>query len=124
MSTPTAVRIAAILLWVNAFGFGLPCLLAIRNLLAGRSVPTIMGFPAYGARPLERLGVHTTFRSGQGSCSYARWRPCRISALGPDTAATPFSHSRSYQRARCFWWGFALPLPTAVRARPNSPNPA
>lgn len=46
MSVPLALRAAAILLWINALGFGLPCILAIRNLLTGRDIPMIMGFPA------------------------------------------------------------------------------
>jgi hypothetical protein len=45
MSVSTPVRIAAILLWINAVGFGLPCLLAIRSLSAGRGIATLMGYP-------------------------------------------------------------------------------
>lgn len=54
------VRVAAVLLWVAAIGFGLPCLMAIRNLLDGRKIPLIMGFPAYGGGPFERRGIQTT----------------------------------------------------------------
>jgi hypothetical protein len=33
---------------------------AIRNLLAGRDIPTVMGFPAYGRGPFELHGIPTT----------------------------------------------------------------
>ena len=36
------------------------CLPAIRNLLSGRDIPYILGFPAYGKGPFERLGIPTT----------------------------------------------------------------
>jgi hypothetical protein len=111
MSASTSVRIAAILSWVNAFGFGLPCLLAIRNLLAGRGVPTIMGFPAYGAGPLERLGVHTNIPlvaafllvcTLEGLAGFLLWGGHRTGAVLA-LALLP--------TGAVFWWGFALPLP-------------
>jgi hypothetical protein len=123
MSTPTSVRIAAILLWVNAFGFGLPCLLAIGSLLAGRSVPTIMGFPAYGGGPLERLGVHTNIPLVQRSFSSARWRSCRISAVGR-TPRRRLPRTRAPTGGRGVLVGIRPATPTTVRGRSNSPNPA
>ena len=54
------LRVAAIVLWVTAFGFGVFCLPAIRNVLAGRGIPYVMGFPAYGHGLLERIGVPST----------------------------------------------------------------
>ena len=55
-----SLRSSAVLLLFNGVGFGLPCVLAIRNLLAGRGIPFIMGFPAYGRGPFERIGISTT----------------------------------------------------------------
>ena len=54
------LRVAAILLWFNGIGFGVCCLPGIRNLQAGRDIPLIMGFPAYGRGPFERIGIPTT----------------------------------------------------------------
>ena len=48
MSAPALLRVAAILHWFIAVGFGVFCVPAIRNLLSGRDIPTVMGFPAYG----------------------------------------------------------------------------
>lgn len=47
---PLQFRVAALLLWLSGAGFGLPCLQAIGNLLAGRNIPYVMGFPACGKR--------------------------------------------------------------------------
>ena len=105
------MRIAAILLWFNAIGFGLPCLLAIYHLSTGHGVPTILGFPAYGAGPLERLGVPTSIPlvtaflvvcALEGQAGYLLWgghRPGAVLALALLPAGA------------VFWWGFALPIP-------------
>ncbi len=60
MSVPVLLRVAAILHWIIAVGFGVFCLPAIRNLLSGRDIPIVMGFPAYGRGPFERVGIPTT----------------------------------------------------------------
>lgn len=60
MTVPGQLRVAAILLWITAVGFGIFCLPAIRNLLAGRDIPYVLGFPAYGRGPFERVGIPTT----------------------------------------------------------------
>jgi hypothetical protein len=41
----TVLRVAAILHWFIAVGFGVFCVLAIRNLLMGRDIPFVMGLP-------------------------------------------------------------------------------
>ena len=60
MTIPALIRVAAILHWVIAVGFGVFCFPAIRNLLIGRDIPIVMGFPAYGRGPFERVGIPTT----------------------------------------------------------------
>jgi hypothetical protein len=57
---PLQFRFAALLLWLSGAGFGLPCLQAIAHLLAGRDIPYVLGFPAYGHGPFERYGLPTT----------------------------------------------------------------
>ena len=57
MNVPVLLRVAATLHWFIAVGFGVFCLPAIRNLLNGRDIPIVMGFPAYGRGPFERVGV-------------------------------------------------------------------
>jgi hypothetical protein len=60
LDIPMPLRAAAILLWINGVGFGVCCLPGIRNLLTGRAIPMILGFPAYGRGPFERVGIPTT----------------------------------------------------------------
>jgi hypothetical protein len=60
MTLPTFIRVAAFLLWFIAVGFGVFCFPAIRNLLLGRDIPIVMGFPAYGRGSFERAGIPTT----------------------------------------------------------------
>lgn len=60
MTVPALLRVAAILHWIIAVGFGVFCFPAIRNLLMGRDIPIVMGFPAYGRGPLERVSIPTT----------------------------------------------------------------
>ena len=57
--TPSTIRTAAVLLWVSGVGLGIPCLMAIRNLLGGRPIPRVLGYPAYGEGPFEQHGVST-----------------------------------------------------------------
>jgi hypothetical protein len=60
MSIPALLRVAAILHWLIAFGFGVFCFPTIRNLLSGRDILIVMGFPAYGREPFKRVGIPTT----------------------------------------------------------------
>lgn len=107
----TSQRIAAGLLWFNGSGFGLFCLPGIRNLLAGREIPTILGFPACGGGPFERAGVSTTVPLLAGFLV--------VCALEVVAGAMVLNGSRSGAVAALalvapgavYWWGFALPIP-------------
>lgn len=55
-----ALRIAAGLLALSGVGFGIPCIIGIRSLAAGKGVPLVMGFPSYGGGVFERFGIHST----------------------------------------------------------------
>jgi hypothetical protein len=110
MNAPAPLRVAAILFWVTAVGFGVFCLPAIRNLLTGRDIPTVMGLPAYGRGPFERLGVPTTvpLLAGfllvctlEGMAGALLWRGSKVGAiLGLALLLA----------GAIFWWGFALPF--------------
>ncbi len=111
MNVPLQIRVAAILLWINAFGFGVFCLPAIRNLLAGREIPYIMGFPAYGKGPFERIGIPTTVTLLaafllvcvlEGVAGWMLWSGHKTGAI---LALALFPVGA------IFWWGFALPFP-------------
>ena len=110
MTAHLSLRIAAGLLWFSALGFGLPCLPAIRNVLAGRAVPTMLGFPAYGGGPFERHGIHSTvWLLGaflvvcvlEGVAGWLLWGGHKSGAVLA-LALVPVG--------AVFWWGFALPV--------------
>jgi hypothetical protein len=111
MSVPVLLRVAAILHGIIAVGFGVFCLPAIRNLLSGRDIPIVMGFPAYGRGPFERVGIPTTV-----PLLAAFLLVCILEAVAG------FLLWRAYTSGAVlalvllpvggvFWWGFALPIP-------------
>lgn len=111
MDVPLSLKIAAFLLWFNALGFGLPCIAAIRNLLSGRDIPYIMGFPAYGRGPFEQRGLYTTVPlvAGfllvcilEGVAGWLLWSGYRTGAILALVLLIP---------GAVYWWGFALPVP-------------
>ena len=111
MTAHLSLRIAAGLLWFSALGFGLPCLPAIRNVLTGRPVPTMLGFPAYGGGPFERHGIHSTVWLLaaflmvcvlEGVAGWLLWGGHKSGAVLA-LALVPVG--------AVFWWGFALPVP-------------
>jgi hypothetical protein len=110
MSVPMQLRVAAVLLWITGLGFGVFCLPAIRNLLIGRDIPYIMGFPAYGKGPFERYGIPTTVPLlgafflvciFEGVAGWLLWRGYKVGAILA-LALVP--------AGAIFWWGFALPF--------------
>lgn len=114
MRALSLTQVSAILHWFTALGFGLPCLLAMRNLLTGRGLPLIMGFRAYGGGPFERVGIHTTVAllvafllvcMLEGVAGRLLWGEQRAGAILA-LALLPVG--------AIFWWGFALPIPPIV----------
>jgi hypothetical protein len=111
MTIPVLVRVAAVLHWFVAVGFGVFCVPAIRNLLSGRDIPIVMGFPAYGRGPFERAGLPTTvpllaafllvcvLEAVAGTLLWGGYRAGGVLAL----VLLPLGG--------VFWWGFALPIP-------------
>jgi hypothetical protein len=105
------LRIAAVLHWFVAVGFGVFCIPAIGNLLSGRDIPMVMGFPAYGRGPFERIGLPTTV-----PLLAAFLLVCVLEAVA---GAFLWQGSRSgavlalvlVPVGAFFWWGFALPIP-------------
>ena len=107
----SSLRSAAVLLLFTGVGFGVPCVLAIRNLLAGRDIPFIFGFPAYGRGPFDRIGIPTTvpllaafllvcsLEIAAGGLLWSADKRGAILAL----VLVPLGG--------VFWWGFALPIP-------------
>jgi hypothetical protein len=114
MSVPIFLRVAAILHWFIAVGFGVFCVPAIRNLLSGRDIPIVMGFPAYGRGPFERIGIPTTVPLLvaflvvcilEAVAGFFLWRGSMAGAVLA-LVLLPLGG--------IFWWGFALPIPPIV----------
>lgn len=111
MNVPALLRVAAILHWFVAIGFGVFCLPAIRNLLIGRDIPMVMGFPAYGRGPFERVGIPTTV-----PLLAAFFLVCILEAVagfllwGGHQSGAVLALVLLPVGA-VFWWGFALPIP-------------
>ena len=111
MSGSLSFKIAAILLWFTGIGFGVPCLMSVNSLRAGRGIPRLFGFPAYGEGPFENHGVPTTIPLVlafllvclvEVAAGVPLWSGRRIGALLA-IGVIPFG--------AIFWWGFALPIP-------------
>src|SRR5687768_9430916 len=105
-----AIRAAACVMWVIAAGFGISCLIVIRDLRAGRDLPMLLGFRAF-AGPFERQGVQAmqillavflvvcVLECIAGWLLWNGNKPGALLAL----ALVPIG--------AVFWWGFALPFP-------------
>ena len=111
MTPNVQLRIAAVLLWFTGIGFGVPCLMAMYSLRAGRGIPRLFGFPAYGEGPFEQHGIATTIPLLvcfllvcvlEIAAGIPLWSGRRIGALLA-FGAIPLG--------AIFWWGFALPIP-------------
>jgi len=114
MDVPVSIRVAAILLWINAVGFGVFCLPAIRNVWMGRELPIVMGFKAYGGGPFERIGLQSSVGLlaafllvciGEGVAGWLLWGGHKAGAILA-LALLPLG--------ALFWWGFALPVGPAL----------
>jgi hypothetical protein len=104
------LRGAAILLWVNGIGFGVFCIPAIRNLLMGRDIPMIMGFPAYGRGPFERIGIPTTVPLLIGFLLVCALEVVAGVLLWGGSKAGAILALALLPASAFFWWGFALPF--------------
>ena len=107
---PIALRIAGVLWLVNGIGFGVFCIPAIREVGAGRDIPIVMGFPAYGHGPFERIGIQTSvpLLLGflvvcilEGVAGVLLWRG-QMSGAILSLVLVPLG--------AVYWWGFALPF--------------
>lgn len=104
------LRGAAILLWVNGIGFGVFCIPAIRNLLMGRDIPMVMGFPAYGRGPFERIGIPTTVSLLAGFLLVCTLEVVAGLLLWGGSKVGAILALALLPAGAIFWWGFALPL--------------
>jgi hypothetical protein len=110
MNIPVHLRVAAILLWVNGIGFGVFCIPAIRNLLMGLDIPIVMGFPAYGKGPFERVGIPTTVPLLAGFLLVCTLEVVAGLLLWGGSKVGAILALVLLPAGALFWWGFALPF--------------
>ena len=105
------IRAAAVLCWIDAIGFGVFTIPAMARVWAGRDIPIVMGFPAYGRGPFEAHGISSTvpLLAGflvvcvlEGVAGWLLWGGHRSGAILA-LAVLPLG--------AVYWWGFALPIP-------------
>lgn len=106
-----SLRGSAVLLLFNGLGFGLPCVLAIRNLLAGRGIPIILGFPAYGRGPFEGIGISTTVPLLIGFLLVCTLEVVAGGFLWSGDKIGAILALVLVPLGAVYWWGFALPIP-------------
>jgi hypothetical protein len=114
MTVPALIRAAAILHWIIAVGFGIFCIPAIRNLLSGRDIPIVMGFPAYGRGPFERVGIPTTVPLLAGFLLVCILEAVAGILLWNGNRSGAILALVLLPAGGVYWWGFALPIPPIV----------
>ena len=114
MNMPISIRVATILIWISAIGLGIPCLMAIRNLSAGRSLPVVFGFPAYGGGGFERHGLATTIPLLTGFFIICLFEACSAWLLWGGHQSGAILAIILLVPGAIYWWGFDLPYPPIV----------
>lgn len=110
MKIPLLLRLAGIFLLINGVGFGLFCIPAIRHLLAGRDIPIVMGFPAYGRGPFEHVGIQTTVPLLAGFLLVCILEAVAGVLVWGGSRAGAILALALLPAGAIFWWGFALPF--------------
>ena len=111
MTVPIQLRIAAILHVFIAVGLGVFCIPAIRNLMAGRDIPLVMGMPAYGRGPFERVGIPTSVPLLAGFLAVCILEAVAGILLWGGHKSGAVLALALVPVGGVFWWGFALPIP-------------
>ena len=110
------LKAAAVLCWIDAVGFGVFTIPAMARVWAGRDIPMVLGFPAYGQGPFEDHGIRSTvpLLAGflavcvlEGVAGWLLWEGSRTGAILA-LVALPLG--------AVYWWGFALPIPPLLAA--------
>lgn len=111
-AAPTSARIAAIVTWVYAAGFGVPAIPIAIFAVRKRALPWFLNlFPMYGGQWSNArrwtafawlLVAFSILTLGVAIAGVLLWRGRRAGAI-LTFALIPFE--------AVFWWGFALPIP-------------
>jgi len=87
---------------------------AIRELHAGRGIPTVFGFPAYGRGPFERHGIETTIPLLLGFLAICIVEVVAGGLLWRGHRAGAMLALFLVPLGAVYWWGFSLPYPPVL----------
>lgn len=103
-----ALRVAAAVLWLSGFGFGVVIPYALREIAAHRPLPVVLGFRAFGGGPFEGSAAMVPLLCAflvvcalEGLAGALVWNGWQSGAI-LSVALIPV--------AAFFWWGFDLPF--------------
>jgi hypothetical protein len=108
------IRAAAILCWVNAFGFGVFTIPAMARVRAGKDIPMVMGFPAYGRGPFEAHGIKSTVPLLAGFLLACVLEAVAGLLLWSGQQSGGVLALAVLPLGAVYWWGFALPIPPVL----------
>lgn len=114
MSIPISLRAAALASVVFAAGLGVPCVMAIRNLAAGRGIPYVLGYPAYGGGAFERHGIATTIPLLVGFLAVCLLEAVAAGYLWGGHRIGAYLALGLMLPGAVYWWGFDLPYPPVM----------
>ncbi|GAA3627188.1 hypothetical protein C8D88_1204 [Lentzea atacamensis] len=111
-----AARVAAILALLPALGFGVPAVYGAVHLARHGEIWHLMGFPAYGEGPFEKIGIPTTVPLLAGFAVVCGAEVVAASLLwrGRRSGKTLALALLPFEAA--YWIGFALPVPPVFGA--------
>ena len=103
-------RAASVLWLLNGIGFGVFCIPAIARVAAGKDVPMVMGFPAYGRGPFEDHGISSTVPLLAGFLVVCLVEAVAGLLLWSGHLSGAILSFAVLPLAAVYWWGFALPF--------------
>jgi hypothetical protein len=108
------LRVAAVLFWFTAVGFGVFVPPGIVHFVKDGTPLMVFGFPAYGNGPFERMGIKTSvpllvaFLAVCLAEAVAGW------LLWDGRRSGAYLGLTIIPAGALFWYGFALPIPPLV----------
>ena len=111
MSNNLALQVAASLHWLVAIGFGVFCFPAIWNVIHGKDIPFVFGFPAYGQGPFENYGIRTTVPLLVGFLLVCIFEIVAGILLWQGSILGAILAMILLPLGAVYWWGFDLPIP-------------
>ncbi len=107
----TQVRVAAILQWAIALGFGAYAIASMRNLLAGKPTPWVISFHAFRGGPFDHYEGSAFLLLLAAFLVVCILQAIAGALLWGGLKSGAFLSLVLLPVGAFFWWGFALPIP-------------